>query len=114
MVLVHELVHPRGLSFAQQKKVVCLRGEWLSWEKIAQKVKNFKGGTPRGGKRSGDQGPMWGAESLNGAGPFDVLPDRRIRTPAQMAHHLVNRKRFAGYGFGSFPRPLPFSKKMFF
>ena len=44
MVLVHELVHPRGLSFTQQKKVVCLRGEWLSWEKIAQRVKNLKVG----------------------------------------------------------------------
>jgi hypothetical protein len=61
------------------------------------------------GKRSGAQGRMWGAESLNGARPFDVLPDRRIRTPAQMARHLGNRKPFAGYGFVNFPRPLPFS-----
>jgi hypothetical protein len=71
-------------------------------------------GKPWCGERSGAQGPMWGAESLNGARPSDFLPDRRIRTPAQMARHLGNRKRFAGYGFGNFLRPLPVSKKCVF
>jgi hypothetical protein len=67
-------------------------------------------GKPWCGKRSGAQGPMWGVESLNGARPFDVLPDRRIRTLAQMARHLGNRKRFAGYGFVIFPALCRFLK----
>jgi transposase len=47
MPLVSEIVHPRGLDFANRRKVVLLRDtKGLSWRKITQRVRNLKGGRP--------------------------------------------------------------------
>ena len=47
MPVVSEMVHPDGLSFHQQKRVVLLRDvEGLSFAQIAKKVKNLKGKLP--------------------------------------------------------------------
>jgi transposase len=47
MPLVSEVVHPRGLSFHQQRRVVKLRdGEGFSWVAIAERVWNLKGERP--------------------------------------------------------------------
>ena len=44
MVVVSEVVHPRGLSFYQQRRVVTLRDDQgLAWETIAERVKNLEG-----------------------------------------------------------------------
>ena len=43
MVLESEHVHPRGLSFASQRRVILLRDtQKLSWEAIAELVVNKK------------------------------------------------------------------------
>ena len=47
MPLVSEMVHPRGFSFAMQRRIVCLRdvhGE--TWDAIADQVKNLQGQKP--------------------------------------------------------------------
>ena len=42
MVVIREVVRSNGLSFAMQRKAVSLRGEGMSFNKIAKKVKNLK------------------------------------------------------------------------
>lgn len=47
MPLISEMAHPRGLSFAQQRKVVHLRDDkGLAWNKIAEKVINLQRQNP--------------------------------------------------------------------
>ena len=52
MTVVTEVVHPRGLDFLNQRKVVLLRdkllpnGKILAFRKIAFKVRNLKGKQP--------------------------------------------------------------------
>jgi transposase len=47
MTVVSEVIHPKGLSLANQRKIVILRDvEKLSFEKIAQRVRNLQGNRP--------------------------------------------------------------------
>ena len=47
MALVQERIHPRGLNFENQRKVVHLRDDkGLSWENIAKQVRNRQGLRP--------------------------------------------------------------------
>jgi transposase len=47
MVVVSEIVHPRGLSWQQQRRVAVLREtQKLTWLQIARKVTNLKGERP--------------------------------------------------------------------
>ena len=63
-------------------------------------------------KRSGAQGRMWGVESLNGAWPVDVLPDRRIRTPRWLVIlEIVNALQ--GMVLAVFPALCRFPKMFF-
>ena len=42
MVVVREVVRDNGLDFTQQRKVMILRAQGLSFKKIAAKVRNLK------------------------------------------------------------------------
>ena len=47
MPVVSEMVHPLGLDFQQQRKVILLRDtQQLAWHKIALRVKNRQGMRP--------------------------------------------------------------------
>ena len=46
MVVITESVHPRSLSFANQRKAVILRDKGQSFPKIAEQLLNLKGEEP--------------------------------------------------------------------
>ena len=46
MVVVSESVHPQGCDFRNQRKIVLLRQQGLSFPQIAREVKNLVGGRP--------------------------------------------------------------------
>ena len=46
MVQITESVHPRSLSFANQRKVVILRDQGFAWNDITGRVVNLQGASP--------------------------------------------------------------------